>query len=190
METDKYKQDLKNQLKEAYGQLVYTYTACFKESYIRSCFYNCLKTFRIVLSSASTLGFFSIIISDSQTLIWITGLISVILLVYTLLFKEFEQVLQSIEHYESCSKELWIIRERYKSLITDVPYIDIEDIKSNRDTLLKETDKIYKKFKKTGKLAYRLAQKALKNNQEQYFEQDELNSILPEHLRSEKHESR
>lgn len=79
--------------------------------------------------------------------------------------------------------ELWLIREKYVSLMTDFDILSTEDIISTRDTLLQETYDIYKKTPKTNSKSYTEAQEALKNDEEQFFTNEELNQMLPSHLR-------
>ena len=79
--------------------------------------------------------------------------------------------------------ELWLIREKYVTLMTDFDILSTEDIIATRDTLLQETYEIYKKTPKTNSKSYTEAQEALKNDEEQFFTNEELNQMLPSHLR-------
>lgn len=76
--------------------------------------------------------------------------------------------------------ELWLIREKYVSLMTDFDILSTEDIISTRDTLLQETYDIYKKTPKTNSKSYTEAQEALKNDEEQFLQTK--NSIKCYHL--------
>lgn len=67
--------------------------------------------------------------------------------------------------------------------MTDFDILSTEDIISTRDTLLQETYEIYKKTPKTNSKSYTEAQEALKNDEEQFFTNEELNQMLPSHLR-------
>lgn len=88
-----------------------------------------------------------------------------------------------IKQHILAADELWLIREKYISLMTDFDILKNEDIISIRDTLLQKTYEIYKKTPKTNSKSYRKAQEALKNEEEQFFTNEELNQMLPSHLR-------
>ena len=68
--------------------------------------------------------------------------------------------------------------------MTDFDVLDDNAIVSMRDSLLNETYSIYKKSPKTNSRSYSKAQKALKDNEEQFFSNEELNQMLPSHLRT------
>ena len=74
--------------------------------------------------------------------------------------------------------------EKYISLMTDFDILKNEDIISIRDTLLqKKPMKYIKKLLRQILKSYRKAQEALKNEEEQFFTNEELNQMLPSHLR-------
>ena len=68
-------------------------------------------------------------------------------------------------------------------MLTDAPLMETVDIQIKRDELLARTNELYTSEPVTGHLAYNLAQKALKSDEEQYFSRDEINHMLPENLR-------
>ena len=69
------------------------------------------------------------------------------------------------------------------SLLTDFDSMDDVGIRKIRDELKDKVAAIYSNAPLTSKRAYRLAQIALKDEEEQYFAPDELDRIIPEHLR-------
>ena len=58
-----------------------------------------------------------------------------------------------------------------------------QEIVSIRDKLQEQTAEIYKSAPKTNAKSYMAAQKALKENEEQFFRSSEIDQMLPEHLR-------
>ena len=86
------------------------------------------------------------------------------------------------EHMGTASK-LWPLREEYISLMTDFDDLPDDTIVSRRDDLMGKTAKIYESAPQTDEKAYAAAQDALKNKEEQFFTQEELNVMLPIHLR-------
>lgn len=85
--------------------------------------------------------------------------------------------------YENVSDNLWLIREQYLSLLTDFEVLSEEDITAKRDELQKLTFEVYNKSPKTDAKSYAEAQKALKTEEEQFFTPEEIDKMLPAHLR-------
>ena len=67
--------------------------------------------------------------------------------------------------------------------ILDLLIYSIEEIVRKRDELLDESSEIYCAAPLTDGKSYAAAQAALKTNEEQFFTQEELNRMLPAHLR-------
>lgn len=180
-----YRGELEVQLKEAYGRVVYTYTSHLKFMNMLNKKNRRLKYAQIILSAISSTGFFATIIFDKIALAFFSGIVSLILLCLNLYYKDFN-LSENIKQHRMASDKLWLIREKYTSLLTDINVKNIEDIVNQRDTLQQETADIYSTSPKTNSKSYKEAQKALKYEEEQYFSQEELNKMLPEHLRNKK----
>lgn len=91
-----------------------------------------------------------------------------------------------IEKLKESANSLWIIRERYVSLLTNFDYLTTEQIRSEREELILEVAKVYKKRPKTSHCAYKRAQRALKNEEEQQtFYRNEAELLLPSFFREE-----
>lgn len=73
-------------------------------------------------------------------------------------FKNFNPE-NEIKQHILAANELWLIREKYVSLMTDFDILSNEDIISTRDSLLQKTYGIYKKTPKTNSRSYMKAQK-------------------------------
>ena len=104
------------------------------------------------------------------------------LLVVNGYLKDKDFVAEQKEHTSTASK-LWPLREEYISLMTDFDDLPDDTIVSRRDDLMGKTAKIYESAPQTDEKAYAAAQDALKNKEEQFFTQEELNVMLPIHLR-------
>ena len=89
-----------------------------------------------------------------------------------------------ITRHSTAANALWSIRESYVSLLTDFPNMSIAEICARRDELQAMTAEVYKSAPKTDSKSYAAAQNALKNEEEQFFSEEELNKMLPQHLRS------
>jgi ElaB/YqjD/DUF883 family membrane-anchored ribosome-binding protein len=104
------------------------------------------------------------------------------LLGLNLYIKDFNLADEIRRHY-SASDDLWIIREKYVSVLTDFDTLCEQEIVNIRDKLQEQTAEIYKSAPKTNTKSYMAAQKALKEAEEQFFRSSEIDQILPEHLR-------
>ena len=89
---------------------------------------------------------------------------------------------EKTDHIKTANK-LWKVREKYLFLLRDFDEISIEEIVRKRDELLDESSEIYCAAPLTDGKSYAAAQAALKTNEEQFFTQEELNKMLPAHLR-------
>lgn len=110
------------------------------------------------------------------------GLFSTILLAINLFFKDFN-LLSEIKNHRDASDELWMVREDYISLLTDFEILNETEIVSKRDSLQKRTFEIYKTAPKTNAKSYSDTQRALKTEEEQFFTPEEIDKMLPAHLR-------
>lgn len=183
MESCQYHKDkLKVQLREAYGRLVYTYTTHLKQVEFLIKSNKRIKCLQIILSAISTGGFLAAVITDQIIMTWIGGIVSTTLLCLNLYFKNFNYI-EDIKRHRKTGDDLWIIREQYISLLTDFSILSEEDIMKKRDELQNRTAKIYAQAPSTNQKSYYAAQKALKNEEEQFFEYSEIDRMLPEHLR-------
>jgi hypothetical protein len=90
-----------------------------------------------------------------------------------------------IEAHRRCAKQLWLIREKYINLISDIKdnVLTDEEIRKQRDALVLQLNQVYQEAPDTNFRAYRAAQKALKINQEMTFSSKEIDQFLPSNLR-------
>ena len=176
---------LKNEIKEDYGKITYTYTAYHKMKDKNIKINNIIKISQILLTVISATGFLATIIANKIALSWIGGITAVISLFLNIYTKDFK-LLDDANTYKDAADELWILRQKYISLLIDFDYLKREEIVSIRDNLLMETDVINKKYPGTTKYGYKKARKALKFNEEQYFSDEELDKMLPQSLRNNK----
>lgn len=177
-----YKDNLYNQIKDSYGKLLYTYTAHWKLSDRCLKYDKWIKILEITLCAITATGLFGYIIADAQWLIIVGAVFSALSLAVTLLVKEMNWQEKSVKHKDTAD-DLWVIREKYISLLTDFPALSEKEIQEKRDALLMMTSDIYKKALPTDNWSYKEAQTALKDNGEQFFCADELDKLMPEHLR-------
>jgi len=141
-----------------------------------------MKYVQIILSAISTGGFIGAVITNEAALTCVGGLFSTILLAINLFFKDFN-LLSEIKQHRDASDELWMVREDYISLLTDFEVLSETEIVAKRDLLQSRTFEIYKTAPKTDTKSYSDAQQALKKDEEQFFTPEEIDKMLPAHLR-------
>lgn len=178
-----YKESLNSQIRELYGKTTYTYVSHLKQYGRIEKLNKRIKYAQITLSAISTAGFISKIFTDQFLITLIGAISSVVLLFITLYYKEFN-LSETINNHRNAADELWLIRERMISLLTDFDKLSENEIQSKRDELQIELAETYTKFPKTDSKSYAAAQRALQNEEEQYFADSELDKMLPTHLRN------
>jgi hypothetical protein len=92
------------------------------------------------------------------------------------------------QKHRDAAASLWAIRESYLSLLTDLRMksIDEEEAIKRREQLQTELAAVHKGAPQTNSVAYSLAQKALKENEEYTFSDAEIDKFVPESLRKSK----
>ena len=143
-----------------------------------------IKIGQIILAAVSTAGVISAISHTSVEGSLIGAVSSAVLLGLNLYTKDSDLTETARKHRETGS-ELWFIREKYLSLLTDIKSRDIplSEIRLQRNRLRDENHEVYKDSPSTTAGAYRKAQKALKWNEEMTFTNEEIDDLLPENLR-------
>ena len=184
MEIDiqKHKDKLYSQIQDEYGKVVYTYTCHLKIADRLQKRNTWIKWGQIALSAVSTGGFLGVLISDEQILLWVGGLCSTILLALTSYLKDKDIATEKTDHIKAANC-LWKVREEYLSLLTDFDTLTTEEVVLRRNELINKSADVYDTAPITDPQSYAEAQKALKSNEEQFFTQEELNKMLPPHLR-------
>lgn len=177
-----HREALSTQIREAYGRIVYTYTTHLKKMNRLDKNNRYIKYTQIGLSAISTSGFLGAMITNQVFMTCIGGIFSTALLFLNLYFKDFNLIEASRQH-RIASDNMWLIREQYISLLTDFDVLSESDIIIKRDELQKLTFKVYIESPKTDAKSYYDAQKALKYEEEQFFTPQEIDKMLPAHLR-------
>lgn len=173
------------QLREAYGKLTYTYTAHNKMANRLDIERKWVVKIKIILSAVSTVGLVGTFGVNQLILKLVTTILSATLLALTLYYKDAD-VLQEILEHRRAADTLWNYREAYLSLMTDFDKYSDSELSAKRDILTSEVGKIYSTTPRTDPKSYQATQRALKNEEEQFFTPDEIDMMLPEHLRMAK----
>lgn len=174
---------LEGQLREMYGRAAYTHKTHEKmaDNYIRR--YRLVNGMEIFLSAITTGSLLFAVFGGSKVGTIIGALFSTMLLGLTLYFKEASLGEQAQKHSVVASK-LWAIREALLSLLVDMhDERSTDEIRKNRDDLNDALAEIYKAAPRTDGTAYAAAQRALKQDEELFFTDEELDHMLPRRLR-------
>jgi len=182
LNSQNYEEKLYTQIEDACGKIIYSYTTQIIHAGRLNKKNQCIKWAQIILSAISTGGFIGTIISPQIIALWIGGICSTALLVLTAYLKDVDLASAYLKHLES-SNQLWVLREEYISLLTDFANLPIDSIVSRRNELQSKSAVIYSSSPITDSKSYMKAQKALKENEAQYFSREELNKMLPFSLR-------
>jgi SMODS and SLOG-associating 2TM effector domain family 4 len=175
---------LESQLREMYGRAAYTHKTHQKmaDNYVTR--YKRIKVAEIALSAATASSLLLAVFGDKPAGTMIGAVLSTVLLGFTLYFKEASLGEQAQKHTEVGAK-LWGVREALLSLLVDMQDGRArEEVRRQRDRLNAQLEDIYKAAPRTNTKAYEAAQKALKESEELFFTDEELNKMLPKELRT------
>lgn len=178
---------LEGQLRECYGRVVYSHKTHEKCADILLADLAKIKRWQIILSAVASTGFIAAIFG-SGTIGGIAGLIiSVALLILNAYTKDYDHGELAQKHRQAAA-DLWLIREKYLSLLTDLRMSSrsLEDISADRDGLLQELHAVYSGAPSTNYKAYSAAQNALQNLEDMTFSDDEVDAFLPTELKRKK----
>ena len=171
---------LEGQIRECFGRVVYSHKTHEKCADILLSRLAKIKLAQIMLSAITTGGFVAAIVGAGY-FGTVTGVVfSTALLALNAYVKNYDLGEIAQKHKQAAS-ELWLIREKYLSLLTDLRIGDvtIESLQRRRDVLTNELYAVYSACPSTTSSAYRKAQKSLKYNEEMTFSDSEIDSFLP-----------
>ncbi|KVP96939.1 hypothetical protein WJ97_14050 [Burkholderia ubonensis] len=174
---------LEGQLREMYGRAAYTHKTHEKMADRYFGRYRVFKGVEIVLSAITTSSLLLAVFGDSKEGTIVGAVCSTILLGVALYFKEAGLTEKSQKHTEVASR-LWAVREALLSLLVDLnDGRDTAEIRAERDRLNEALEQIYASSPRTDGKAYAAAQTALKDAEELFFTDAELDKMLPKQLR-------
>ena len=178
---------LESQIRDEYGRLVFTYVTHNKmvNSLIKSA--DRLELALIVTSSFTLAG---ILLPFVNTIypninIWssiASACLSIIVVTLTIIIKTANHKERSYKH-KNTANALWKLREEYLSLLADMKYIPVDDVRRKRDLLIQKTEEVYSCAPQTSAKAYKMAQKAINEEEEQFLSDEEIDNMLPVDLR-------
>lgn len=171
---------LEEQVRECFGKVVWTHKTHEKCADILSSRHNTIKLWQILLSAATTTGIVGIMITSEKWLEVTSAVVSFASFFLSTFVKKYNLEELIIKH-RNAAIELWDIRESYLSLLFDIRACNLScrKICAKRDSLQARLHKLYKGCPRTSYKAYQDASKALKENDELTFTDDEIDKFLP-----------
>lgn len=175
---------LESQIREIYGRVVYTHKTHEKCADVLKERSDYFKFAEILLSAATTTSVLVVLFGDGKTFQFVAAACSTILLGITLYTKDFN-LLAIAEKHKQAALNILEIREKLLSLLVDIKIgnKEIEQLQQRRDDLNEQLVNTYRGAPKTINKAYQIASKALQQNEEFTFTDEEIDKFLPESLR-------
>ena len=175
---------LEGQLRECYGRVVYSHKTHEKCADILLERQSCIKIWQIVISALVTGGIVSTFFGTKEFGAAISAVLSTSLLALNAYTKDYD-LGEIAQKHRQAGSDLWIIREKYLSLLTDIRVGDValDLIRTKRDALLDDLHAVYVGAPSTHFEAYSRAQEALKKLEDMTFSDEEIDAFLPKELK-------
>jgi hypothetical protein len=175
---------LEGQLRECYGRVVYSHKTHEKCADILFERQGHIKLAQIIISAIVTGGIVSTFFDAGKVGAAISAVLSTGLLALNAYTKDYD-LGEIAQKHRQAGAELWIVREKYLSLLTDIRTGDVslESIRARRDTLLDELHAVYVGAPSTNFKAYSRAQESLKKLEDMTFSDEEIDAFLPKELK-------
>jgi len=175
---------LEGQIRECFGRVVYSHKTHEKCADILLDRLGKIKLAQIILSAITTVGFIAAVLGSGKIGAVAGIVVSTILLVLNTYVKDYDLGELAQKHRQSAN-DLWIIREKYITLITDIRMGErpIGGIQKERDELLEQLHSAYSGAPSTTYQAYKKAQEALQRLEDMTFADSEIDAFLPKELK-------
>ena len=175
---------LEGQLRESFGRIVYTHKTHEKAADILLDRLSTIKLTQIILAAITTAGFVAAIFGVGTAGASEGVVVSTVLLALNAYTKDYD-LGELAQKHRQAGADLWLIREQYLSLITDLKMGEtpIESLQSERDRLIENLHSIYSGSPSTTYKAYKKAQEALKQSEDMTFSDEEIDAFLPQALK-------
>jgi len=172
------------QIRECFGRVVYSHKTHEKCADILLDQLGKIKLAQIILSALTTAGFVAAVFGSGKIGAGVGVFVSTILLVLNAYVKDYDLGELAQKHRQS-GNDLWIIREKYITLITDIRMGErpIDGLQKERDELLEELHSVYSGAPSTTYQAYKKAQEALQKLEDMTFSDSEIDAFLPKELK-------
>ncbi len=183
-DTPESRRVIEAQLRECFGRVVYSHKTHEKCADILLSRLSTIKLWQIILSAITTGGLIATIFTEEKLGALISVIVSTALLMLNAYTKNYDLGELGQKH-KRAANDLWLIREKYLTLITDLVMGEkpIAKLQEERDELLEELHSIYAGAPSTTYEAYRKAQVALQKFEDMTFSDKEIDAFLPKELK-------
>ncbi|EHL4998179.1 SLATT domain-containing protein [Escherichia coli] len=183
-DTPESRRVLEGQIRECYGRVVYSHKTHEKCSDILLSRLSSIKFWQIIFSALTTGGFLATFFGAGEVGTGVGIVVSTLLLILNAYTKDYD-LGELAQKHKQAANEIWLIREKYLSLLTDLAMGEkpIEQLQSERDSLLESLHSVYSGSPSTTFEAYKKAQDALKNKEDLTFSEEEIDAFLPKELK-------
>jgi hypothetical protein len=139
---------------------------------------------QLVLSAITTAGFIGAVLGAGDIGAVFGMIISTVLLALNSYTKNYD-LGELAEKHKQAANGLWIIREKYLSLLIDLAMREqpLEAMQKQRDELVDQLHSVYSGAPSTTFQAYKKAQEALKKLDDMTFTDAEIDAFLPKELK-------
>ncbi|PKA43190.1 hypothetical protein CWR43_14175 [Rhizobium sullae] len=171
-------------MRECFGRVVYAHKTHEKEGDLCARTLRRFKLLQIIVSSVTASGTVAVILADQLWIKLATALISLLGLFITGYMKGFDPGAAAQKHRDTAA-DLWVIREGYLSLLTDISsgILTLQKATDKRDQLQAALASIYKSAPHTTPKGYLKAQEALQKLEDYTFNDGEIDKFLPPNLK-------
>lgn len=174
---------LLDSIRESFGRVVYTHKTYEKMAdrlTATAAIFKWAELILIALTAGSTI---KVLVSPGRPFDIVSAVLASLSLLVTIYQFRFNPD-QLIQSHRAAAKKLWLIREKYIALITDLSTdaIDPTTARQRRDALIQDVYAVYDAAPSTNSRAYQAAQAALKINEEMTFSDKEIDQFLPASL--------
>ena len=136
----------------------------------------------IILTGLSSAGVLAVLFRDEWYWELIAALLTFASFYTSTYLKDMNPDGLAVLHRQAAVR-VWGVRESYLSILSDFADSSIDEVRKRRDELQVEYQTILNNAPSTNSEAYRQASGALKNNEELFFDEGELDMLLPQALR-------
>lgn len=175
------------QLKEMFGRVAYTHATHLNQMRIVQCSKGRFQVSETVLTALSSTALIATLLKGESWL-EVGAILAAALTTFSLglsLYSKYSMHAELVAQHKAFASELWKLREELLSMLFDLEAgAEVETMKAKRDEINVKLATLYASAPVTSSKAYAKAQEQMKNEEALFFQEWELNRMLPAALRS------
>lgn len=175
------------QLKEMFGRVAYTHATHLNQMRIVQCNKGKFQVAETALTALSSTALIATLLKG-ESWVEVGAILAAALTTFSLgisLYSKYSMHAELVAQHKAFASELWKLREELLSMLFDLEAgTDLEAMKSKRDEINVKLATLYASAPVTSAEAYTKAQEQLKQEEALFFQEWELNRMLPAALRS------